>query len=319
MIYKKLPAFVLFALAFVVISLSGYQCATQQYPQGRGAIPIDPGPQPISTPVNDDTYPDDYGDKKADNQDDDRLPTDLDDRCNRKQLRELRYGTMANFEFNGSSLQDFLFGESQNFEPICGRLYLDMDKVDSKYKGSLSLALQTNTRIRTFKGFKSGFSASDNRYNSWSGSSWEEDGNNKVDKTFHAIFEDEHSALILKLEDVVIRDVGDGEVRYMGAGEIFYKMFRIAVREDVTNTKGSCYSTGAYVSRAHTAPPRPSNRCWFVNFGPYSCRPEGSLGVKDKFTDISITAGSYKCFSRLGSFWNLDIEEAFNDSVKDIK
>ena len=325
MIYKKLPALVLFTLSFIVISLSGYQCATQQYSQqGRGAIPLDTKPKSVSKPVDDDTYPDDYGDKKSnkdeDDDDDGRLPIDSGKRCHNTKLNGLGYGAIASFRFDNSSLQDFLFGESLNFEPICARLYLDMSHIGSpkKYKGSLSLALQTNINIRTFQGFQSGFSAKDNSYNSWSGSSWEGDGNNRVDKTFHAIFEDAHSALILKLERVVIKDVGDGDVAYIGAGEIFYKMFRIATAEDVKTTKDSCYSTGTYVSKAHTPPPRKSNRCWLVNFGPYSCRPEGSLGVTEKFADIDITTNSYKCFSRLGVFWNLDIEEAFNDDVKDI-
>ena len=317
MVYKKLPALVLFLLAFTVITLSGYQCATQQYPSGRGSLPIStPELTESSQPVIDDYYPDDYfggEDNSA------RFPEEVSDRCNRKQLRDLNYGSPANFEFDRASLQDFSFGQSQNFEAVCARLYLDMSRQGSVYKGRLAFALQTNSQVKTFQGFNSGYSASENRYNRWSGASWKENSNNEVNKKFYAIFEDEHSAIILKLENVVIRDVGDGEVDYRGAGKVYYKMFRIATKEDVQNTKGSCYSKGAYTAQAHTQPTARNNRCWFINFGPYNCRPDGSLDPKEKFKAINIAASNYKCFSRLGRFWNLNIEEAFNDSVEDIK
>ncbi|MCZ0932898.1 MAG: hypothetical protein OXJ52_07090 [Oligoflexia bacterium] len=316
MIYGKLPAVVLFALSFVVIATSGYQCSTRAI--NRGEIPLDTiptGPQQPAT--NDYYYPEDYF-KDDRNDNNNRLPEEVTDNCRRSQLRDLNSGARANFEFDRSSLQDFLFGQSQNFDVVCARLYLDMSRLGAVYKGSLAMAFQTNSHITPFTDFNSGYSASDNRYNKWSGSSWRADNNNKVNRQFHAIYEDEHSALILKLEDIRIRDVGDGEVDYVGAGEIYYKMFRIATRDDVKNTKGSCYSTGTYIKKAHTTPTAASKRCWFITSGPYSCRPEGALNPKDAWTNINITTNSYKCFSRLGRFWGLGIEEAFNDSVEDI-
>ena len=346
MVYGKLPSIFLFILAFIAITISGFQCATRV--MSRGEIPIiqrgdqqtienrgydDSYGDPDGNSY-DDRYPDDYfqdergdrydGDERDDRNErnyEDRLPKEYEDsRCSRGQLRDLRYGAMANFEFDRSSLEDFLLGQSLNFDPVCARLYLDMSKMGSVYKGSLSLALQTSSNIKTFPGFSSGYSSSDNRYNKWSGaSSWKGNREDKVKKQFHAIYEDEHSAIILRLEDIRIREVRDGEIEYIGAGEVYYKMFRIATGYDVnkSNTKGSCYSRGTYISQAHTAPPK-RNRCWFTTIGPYNCRPNGSLNPKDKFTDINIRTSSYKCFSRLGRFWNLSIEEAFNDSVEDI-
>ena len=326
MIYHKLPSAILFILAFVAIAISGFQCSTRVIGRGENSIPLQPDRETYRDRDNDSEedyyYDDDYLGKlpKKEESVEDRLPKEYEDeRCSRKQLRELGYGSPANFEFDRSSLEDFLLGKSLNFDPVCARMYLDMSKLGSVYKGKLSLALQTNTEIKTFDGFNTGYSSSENRYNKWTGSSWREDKDNKVNREFHAIYEDEHSALILNLEDIRVRDVRDGQQGYIGAGELYYKMFRISTEYDVnkSNTKGSCYSRGAYISQAHTAPPR-RNRCWFITLGPYGCRPEGSLNPGDKFTDINIKTSGYKCFSRLGRFWNLDIEEAFNDSVEDI-
>ena len=319
MVYKKLPAVILFALSFFIITISGYQCSTRVI--NRGEIPLDKGnPNLTGTqpPVitDDYYYPEDY--LGNDSGSVDSLPKEVTDNCKRSQLRDLHSGAVANFKFDSSSLQDFLFGQSQNFDVVCARLYLDMSQMGSVYKGNVSLAFQTNSYIKPITGFSSGFSASDNRYNKWRGSSWQANSSNRVNKKFHAIYEDEHSALILKLEHVMVVDVGDGEVDYVGAGEVYYKMFRIATQDDVKNTKGSCYSTGTYIKNAHTPPSSRNKRCWFINLGPYSCRPEGSLNPKEAFTNINITANSYKCFARLGRFWGLSITEAFNAPIEDI-
>ena len=329
MVYKKIPSLFLFLLAFTVITISGYQCATQKLPNGRGSLPLEPpsanGHNP--PPADDYLYPDDYFKKDRENDSDprDRLPEEVtDSRCERSRLRNLstRYGAIANFEFDRAALQDFKFGKRQNFDTVCARFYMDMSRLTYNnypvYKGSIAMVLQTSSQIQYFEGFNSGHSSSDNRYNRWRGSSWRGDKNNEVNKIFHAIYEDEHSAIIIKLEDVRIRDIGDGKIDYRGAGEVYYKMFRISIKKDVKNTKGSCYSTGTYVKDAHTAPDNRNNRCWFITLGPYSCRPGGALNPKENFTNINIATNSYKCFSRLGRFWNLDIEEAFNDSVEDI-
>lgn len=325
MAYRKLPSFVLFLLAFVAITLSGYQCATQEFPSGRGSIPIDTNPDNYADANVDDDYyyPDDYYSDDLNNEGkyNNRLPTEVNDRCNRSQLRGLsnKYGAMANFEFDSASLEDLKFGASQNFDAVCARLYLDMSQQGSVYKGKLALFLQTASNLEHFTGFNSGYSQNENRYNKWSGSSWRGDRDGNVNRNFNAIFEDEHSAIILKIEDIRIRDVRDGQEAYIGAGELYYKMFRIPEDDnEANNKKGSCYS-GTYVRYSHTPPTVRKDRCWFIKFGPFSCRPEGTLHVREAFTNINIATNNYKCFSRLGRFWGLDIEEAFNVSVEDIR
>ena len=315
MLYRKLPTVFLFTLSFLLITASGYQCSTRVTDsRDGGSIPLgrlDPFEQEREKDsYNDDDYyyDDDYFEPGENTEE--RLPQEVSDNCRRSQLRDLGYGSMASFQFDTASLQDFRFAQSQNFNVVCARLYLDMSKLtynnSSVYKGSLALALQTKTEIKPFPNFSSGFAADENRYNKWSKGSWETK-TDKVNKKFQAIFEDEHSAIILKIQDVRIRDRSDGEVRYVGAGTVFYKMFRIATKDDVRNTKGSCYSSGTYTSQAHTQPTVRNDRCWFISFGPYSCRPQGSLDPKAKWTNIDISSNSYKCFSRLGRFWNLDI------------
>ena len=328
MVYGKFPTVFLFSLSFLIIAGSGYQCSTRvidsrvggSIPLGRPDTAVGQGDQSDSYSGDDYYYGDDYFDPGENTED--RLPTEVTDNCRRSQLRDLGYGASANFEFDRTSLQDFLFGQSQNFSIACARLYLDMNKVTydkvSVYKGSLALAFQTNTEIKPFPNFSSGFAPDENRYNKWDENSWDTTRNNKVKKNFKSIFEDEYSALILKIQDVRVKDRTDGEVRYLGAGTVYYKMFRIATQDDVKNTKGSCYSTGTYTSQAHTIPTVRNDRCWFIPFGPFSCRPQGSLDPKSTWTKINLNARGYKCFPRLGRFWNLDIEEAFNDSVQDI-
>ena len=157
------------------------------------------------------------------------------------------------------------------------------------------------------------FQPEENKYNRWSGSTWKADRNNTVHKKFHAIFEDEHSALILKIDDVRLKDLRDGDTAYFGAGEIYYKMFRVW-----TGDKNDlCYTKGTYVSLARQSLPR-KNRCWLLGTGPFSCRPNGALAPRAKVTNINITGG-LSCYSRLGVFFNLKLEGAFNvGNVKEL-
>ncbi|MDE0092282.1 MAG: hypothetical protein OXN83_03235, partial [Oligoflexia bacterium] len=206
-------------LSFFVIAISGYQCSTRVVTGQRDTIPIAPITESSQPGTDDYYYSENYLDNEGENNNN-NLPQEVTDRCSRKQLRDLNYGAIANFEFDKSSLQDFVFGQSQNFETLCARFYLDMSRLSYNntrvYKGSLGLALMTNDAIKTFSGFNSGYSASENRYNRWGGYTWEAGNTGKINKNFHAIFVDEHSALIVKLTDVSVRDIGDGEVGYIG-------------------------------------------------------------------------------------------------------
>ena len=242
--------------------------------------------------------------------DDNRLPSEPDDTCPRDQYRKLaqRHGELAVLRIDNSSLADYRLGASQNFDLNCARMYLDMNKLSASsntYKGFLSIAYDDGKNIKLQR-FRSGFSAEENKYNRWSGSTWKADRNNIVSKTFHTIFENKHTALILKMDNVRLKDVRDGDTAYFGAGEIYYKMFRVW-----TGDKNDlCYRKGTYVSLARQSLPR-KNRCWLLGVGPFSCRPNGVLAPRAKVTNIDITRG-LSCYKRLGVFFNLNIEGAFN-------
>ncbi len=315
MIYRQLSASLLFLLSFAVLVLGGYQCATQNIgAPGRTTIPIQPGgengaygqgesgfydPGPAHSPRSEDrpsrrnSLPDDPGDK-----------------CARSQYRDLskRYGEISSFKFDISSLEDYRMGVRQNFDLRCPRMYLSMSryaKSKKTYKGALAISFEDGRSIKVQK-YTSGWTENENKYNKWLGSSWKPDKNDKVNRSFYAIFENNDNAIILRLEDIRVVDVRDGETAYWGAGELYYKMFRIYSGD----TGDVCYSKGAYVSHAPSRPPKRA-RCWLLGIGPFSCRPNGVLPLKAAVTNIDITK-SLKCYNRLGEFFGLDIERAFN-------
>ena len=317
----KIPETLLFLISFVIISIGGYQCATRVISQPDILLPVDKGPNSSLPPgssgnshLYDEEYLKDIGYKDDKDNRNSRLPSEPEDSCRRRQYNDLadEHGAIAGFKFDKSSVRDYHLGQSQNFGVKCPRLFLDMTKSSPRtYKGILTIVAEINGRIQGYQ-FSSG-EGSDNRYNRWDGSSyWRGDNNGRVSKNFHAIFESSKQAIILKLEDIRIRDIKDGEQGYFGAGEIYYKMFRIWTgdKSDV------CYSKGAYVSQAHTPPARRGSRCWLLGTGPFSCRPKGVLHPRAKVTAIDITANSYKCYNRLGRFFGLNIEKAFNSEVR---
>lgn len=322
MLYRKLPTVFLFTLSFLLITASGYQCSTRvNNSRGEIAVPGNAGffkQEGQKDSYNKDSYNDDddyyYSEDyfRPGENTEDRLPEIISDNCRRGEIRD-QYDSTVNFEFDKTSLKDFLFGNS--VETTCSRLKLEMSKVSynntSVYRGSLKLILQFSNGT-THSPFESGFDSDENRYNKWSGASWSANNESKVNKRFQAIFENNDSAIILKIEDVRIRDKSDGEVRYIGAGTIYYKMFRYDTNIK-GNIKGLCYSQATYIRDLENSGDFVRNdKCWFNAYGPFTCRPQGLK------TDINLSDSSYKCFSRLGRFWGLDIEEAFNDPVEDI-
>ena len=349
MIYKKWPAFILFAVSFVVLSISGYQCSTRVTPTTSNYSDFykkfdnQTNSQNNSQSNTQENLAERYenfyrGNSNQNNSSQTNLKsTSAEDEeepktsCPRRQLRNLakNEGTYAMFDISSSSLQDFRLGRSANYDNACSRLYLDMNKAEyqdaSVYEGSMSI-VYVGTCLNGQYGIcrsrtRTGYSTSDARYNKWTGSSWEAGNNNKIDKKFHAIFEDDngYGAYILKLEDVRLVDIADGQVAYIGGGQIYFKMFRTATSGDVhrKDVAGDCYNNGTYISLAQRAPNRPSNRCWFLNTGPYNCRPQGDLLISAAFKDVDIT-DDYKCYKKLGTFYYLDIEKAFNDVVGDL-
>lgn len=308
MIYRKIPSLLLFIFASAVIISGGYQCATRVTHEGTEIIPIVNGGNNANLDDNDLNINDDDTDS--------RLPEEPDDGCDRDQYSDFVkiYGEMGVLKFK-TNLEDYRLGREKNFGIKCPRIYLSMNRVSSdrpvKYRGQLAISYEADGEIRLQK-YKSGSGASENRYNSWSSGSWRA-VRGKVDKEFQAIFENEHLAIILKMEDVRTVDLEDGVVAYKGAGKIYYKMFRIWSG----NTNDVCYSEGTYVSQARRRPPK-RNRCWLITTGPFSCRPNGVLNPRESFSDIDLTEESFNCYSHLGNFFNVNIEEAFNADIEDI-
>lgn len=304
--YRKLLISLFMILSFVIIALGGYQCATKVTHEPRQSIPIDyaggAGSDDGGYSDSDYYYEEGYGqDPYGDNA---GLPERPEDSCARGQYRQLadQYGERASFRFDRSSLEDYRLGQQQNFDIRCARMYLYMSRLSSSssiYKGMLSLSYEDGNSIK-LQNFRSGFTEEENKYNRWTS------GSSITNRRFYAIFEDEHTALILKLEDIREVDIRDGETAYLGAGDLYYKMFRIWTgdRNDV------CYSKGTYVSLARQQLPRRAS-CWLLGTGAFSCRPNGVLPPKAQVTNINIT-GNLKCYSRLGRFFGLEIKEAFN-------
>ena len=308
MMYRKFPAILLFLFSFVLITVGGYQCATR-VTTDQEIIPIVGGGTDSygNNSGQYDGYYSDAGEERP-------LPPEPGDSCARSQYRDLaeRYGEMAVFKFDRTSVEDYRLGASQNFDLKCARLYLSMTQLSSSetYKGLLRISYETGGNIIVDR-FDSGSSMKDNKYNHWSSGSWNSDQNNNVDKQFYAIFENTDRAIILKLEDVRVRDIRDGEAEYFGAGEIHYKMFRYS---QTAGKNDVCHSRGGYMRGARQQPPR-RKKCWLTSTGPFSCLPNGVLSVQGGSAPavpmIDIT-GDLNCYNRLGVFFNLEIEEAFD-------
>lgn len=309
----------LFIASFVVLSLSGYQCATETRitdPEPTDTINPDPPPSPppiSSTPATLPSTPEGY---------------DEDSCRQRSRIRNAYSHASGKIDLDSSALNDFRLGKRGNFDTDCARLFVKLNGTtynnDTVYQGSIKLAYLGTCSNGEYgicrSEMRTGYSSSDARFNTWSV------GNRYTKKPternvgrakFHGIFEDTYGAYILKLEDIRERDLSDGEVIYVGAGELYYKMFRIGTPEDIRQTqrRGDCYNGGGYISQAHHSPPRPSVRCWLTKLGPFSCRPEGDLLSNDQLSDINLRNENYKCFSHFGNFYGLDIEEAFNIKI----
>lgn len=301
--YRKISTALLMIFSFLIIAVGGYQCSTRVEQQGtRESIPID------ELPLDDYYYEEGYGDSDDGGQ---GFPEEPQDGCSKDARASYRYlvgqaGWLAKFRFDDSSVEDYRLGARQNFDLSCARMYLNMNKLgsgSSTYKGQLKILFEEDGYVKR-QSFSSGSATGENKYNKWTG------GSLITGKRFHAIFEGKHTALILKLDDIRELDIEDGRTAYVGAGEIYYKMFRIWTGDwdDV------CYTKGVYVRDApqHTQAKLGRNdRCWLLGRGAFSCRPDGALRPRNQVTDINIT-GNLRCYSRLGIFFGLNIKEAFN-------
>ena len=287
--------FFLILFSSSVIIFGGYNCAKKVPVNTDGTIrhPI-PGDDPFTRPEGpgDDTDPEE------------RLPDKETGKCHRKQYRELRkkYGASAFIDLNHRNLRDFLKGQEPNYELGCPRIFLNMEKIEGKsfYEGSFSIAYEdtgySGQREVVLYPYDSGNAVADNKFNTWKGN-WR-----TPDVDFAAIFENSFSAIILRIKEVEMEDVADGELAYKGYGEVWFKMFRIFKKKG-----DDCYTKGGYIAHAPVKPPSPTKRCWLLDVGPYSCLPKGIRTIKS-FN----LRGDRTCYKKLGEFGYLDIHEAFN-------
>lgn len=325
--YRKSITGFFFLFAFFVIAISGYQCATQvtQGPDEGFSINDQDRDRGVSGDNNRGDgyyYDDDYLSDRGGG-DDSRLPPEPKDNCPRSTYRdfEKKYGEMAIFKIDSGSIEDYRLGASLNFGVNCARIFVNMNRASGSkvYKGKLVIAYDDGRR-GSKRTFSSGFTTGENRYNRWTEGAWTSDSKGVVNKKFHAIYESQDAAIILKIDHVEERDIRDGTVDPYGYGEIYYKMFRY----DKTAGRGDrCFQGGAYMRHFGGTPIRKNGRCWLLTTGPWSCRPHGVLEPRSKgrvplFKDINIT-GSLPCYNRLGIFRNLHLKGAFNvKSITDI-
>lgn len=321
---RRLISAGLFALAFSLIVLGGYQCATRVDTEGNqnntGQLgPTQGGnsgfPHGPHTPGGDPYREGGAGPQGPQgprgSNSGHSLPSETGKECNLPREKytqyEQRYGSgKARFRFDSAGLRDFIRGMELNFGSSCERLYLNMSKSGDRYSGELHLTFEDSEQPY-LAAFESGNQSAEIKNNYWEGNSWNADGNDKVGKKFHAIFEGDHAAVILKLEDVRLVDLGDGATAYMGAGKLYYKMFRSYVDMHDTDV---CHDEGVYASVASELPPRDKGKCWLVGTGVWSCLPNGVVR-EWKAPGINIR-GNLPCYRRLGIFGNLNIRKAFN-------
>ena len=316
--YRKIVTSLLFLFSFFIVALGGYQCATRVESNPPPPPPYTfNGGFPANNPTNSylpiDTQSSGPIDEVEESVNRGELPQEPSNTCARKQHRNLanRYGSLAVFKFDLSSLEDYRFGLPSNFsEDLCARMYLSMNLSERNFpKGNLTLSFEDSGSIKVQR-FSSGSQEREVENNFFTGGSWTPNSRGKVNKRFYAIFDNKDTAIILKLEDVRVRDIRDGETIYEGAGEIYYKMFRAYTGDN----SDVCYSGGTYISQLNSPPPKRA-RCWLLNQGPFSCRPEGVINSNSN-QSIKISR-DLKCYTRLGAFYGLNIQEAFH--VEDIR
>ncbi len=286
---RKVQITFLMLLSFTIIVMGGYNCAQKiSYPPSV-PIAVVPDNQLASEPA------DPYAG---------RLPEKpLDNRCNRSQYSDLekRYGASAFVRVDAGDFIDFRLGLDTNFDVNCKRMYLDMTEKSRSYKGELTISYEENNQIKV-ETFKTGYNKEENKYNEWDGRDKTASSSGKLDSKFYAIFENSFAAIILQMDKVKLIDDRDGEQRMVGSGKIWYKMFRA-----FANDYDVCYRSGTYISKSKRSGRRPNTRCWFLNAGPHSCKPEGvNSGV------IDLKDRDYECYDKLGTFGNLNVREAFN-------
>ena len=306
--------FLLFS--FTTLLFGGYNCAQRTiYPDPNVGIDLTTHFPPVAPPVDPIAT-----DSTTDNTDDDvdnRLPQEPQGGCSRSQYRELEktYGASAFIHLDKNQLREFLLGRDANFALGCPRLFLNMQKYGRRFEGSLAIVYEGQRagggrEIKVEK-HETGSSEADTQYNDWKGS-WNKTRRRVVEARFSAIFSRiPIRAVVVHINKVEKHDIGDGEVSYLGSGDIWFKSFRAYSG----NRGDTCYRQGAFTSVASIQAVAPRNiSCWNLSTGPFSCLPDGinTLAKVASRLKPNVRKLDLPCYRKFGEFGRLDISKAFN-------
>ena len=306
---QKIQLTLLLCFSFFIIVIGGYNCSVK-VEDGRGEISIVTGGTQIESHNGGNVEEEEERFDVRGN-----LPDEPDDKCNRSDYRRLveDFGASAFIDIqNTSSFRDYRLGISENFRPECTRVYLDMAETEVRggrdyYEGSFYVSYEDGRSIK-YQKYSSGSTREDNKHNRWEGTSWNPSSTGKVRQKFYSIFDDEtHAAVILVIDEVRERNIRDGSTYLQGAGEVWFKMFKTFV-----NKSDRCYREGTYVTKARSTPRHPGKKCWLINRGPYACSPLGVNSSGNSILNFDLENKGYDCYSKLGEFRLLNINEAFN-------
>ena len=236
--------------------------------------------------------------------------------CLNSEKRQGLYSNMsAPVDINRGNIKDFQSGQETKQAISCPRVFVDMNPIEgtNTYRGKLHIIYDEGSNPHTYN-YDSGDSIEDNQYNSWYGS-WDTDTSGNMNAKFSAIFQQDvgRMAVILQINKVVLQTD-----RYLkGSGDIWFKTFRAYTPR--SRSDDVCYHEGQYLKHLISPPPIPPWKCWLLAMGPYSCLPDGidrkqfdsqnPTPKNKKSIDIRSTP---HCYSKFGTFRNLNIKRAFN-------
>ena len=242
-----------------------------------------------------------------------------------KERGDFTFRSSAPVDIDMGNITDFQLGQKTQHALSCPRVFVDMNHIEqtNTFGGKLYIIYDEGDDPHTYK-YDSGDSIEDNQYNSWYGS-WHADSSGVMNAKFSAIFQRdmEDMAIILQINKVVQTDKG-GHGYLKGSGDIWFKTFRTAThypyrRHDV------CLHDGQYLKFSSIPLPIPRWKCWLLAVGPYSCLPDGVDADQLDFQREQVLIPKNRksidirseppCYSKFGTFENLDIKKAFNVSA----
>ena len=190
------------------------------------------------------------------------------------------YGGTTDFVFDSVSVyREYTERYISNLNQLSNiKLNLNLDRYGNSFGGTLTI--RYNFQGLTYEGFfYGGHDQASTKYNVWFKSA----GKN----VWHAFFEDFMGGIIVVIDGT--DSLADGyQPGDKVNGTIYFKNF-------------------------HTAAPHPPTYCWFVSLGAFDCRAwKDGYGVNTK---KAVHPSSSDGYTKLGTFQNLDVEDAFNGDM----